>query len=219
MTGLVHIVDDDELARARTSHLLYGHGYSPQIYAGGAEFFRDCKLERGCILLDLRMPQMSGYEVLEELARRGNTLPVVVMSACRDLPAAVRAMKLGAADFIEKPASEETLLCAVSRALAAPGKSALRRNVAVAAAAKLNRLTPRQRQILQGLLDGLSNKEIARRLGLSPRTVEMHRASMKVELGIASLAEAVQFAIDAALTPIRELGRHEADAIGGLRGA
>jgi two-component system response regulator FixJ len=208
MTELVHIIDDDELVRARTSYLLFGHGYSTHIYAGGGEFFRDCRLERGCILLDLRMPQMTGYEVLEELACRGSRLPVVVMSACGDLAAAVRAMKLGAADFIEKPVSAEALLVAVGRALAPPAEGGFRRNKTVAAAARLNLLSPRQRQILQGLLDGLSNKEIARRLELSPRTVEMHRARMKGELGVKSLSETVQFAIDAALTPHREPGRY-----------
>lgn len=208
----VHIVDDDELVRARMSYLLSNHGYSAEIYTGGSEFFRDCNAKRGCILLDLRMPQMSGYEVLEELARRGNTLPVVVLSACRDLHAVVRAMKLGAVDFIEKAAGAENLLAAVERALASLGTSDVQRHVTLAAAARLKGLTPRQREILQGLLDGLSNKAIARRLGLSPRTVEMHRARMKAELGITSLAEAVQFAIDAALTPIREMRRREAAA-------
>jgi FixJ family two-component response regulator len=205
----VHIVDDDELVRARMSYALSNHGYSTEIYTGGPEFFRDGNLKRGCILLDLRMPQMSGHEVLEELARLGSALPVVVMSAYGDLRAVVRAMKLGAVDFIEKPAGEEDLLAAVGRALTAPGKSEIRRNVTIAAAARLNRLSPRERQILQGLLDGLSNKGIARRLGLSPRTVEMHRASLKGELGVRSLSETVQFAIDAALTPLSEMGRHE----------
>ncbi|HYN46698.1 MAG TPA: response regulator [Allosphingosinicella sp.] len=216
MTGLVHIVDDDELVRARLSYLLSNHGYSPRIYSGGGELLRDCDLQRGCIFLDLRMPRMSGHDVLEELARRGNALPVVAMSAYRDLPSVVRAMKLGAVDYVEKPVGDEDLLEAAARALAPPGTSAGRRNAALAAA-RLQRLTPRQREILQGVLDGLSNKEIARRLGLSPRTVEMHRAGMKVELGVASLAETVQFAVDAALTPLREIGRYEAAAVAGYR--
>ena len=146
----VHIVDDDELVRARMSYALSNHGYSTEIYTGGPEFFRDGNLKRGCILLDLRMPQMSGFEVLEELARLGSALPVVVMSAYGDLPAVVRAMKLGAVDFIEKPAGEEDLLAAVGRALTAPGESEIRRNVTVAAAARLNRLSPRERQIFAG---------------------------------------------------------------------
>jgi two-component system response regulator FixJ len=214
--ALVHIVDDDELIRASVSYLFSNHGYSTEIYTGGAEFFRDCKLKRGCIFLDLRMPQMSGYEVLEELARRGNMLPVVMLSACGDLPAVVQAMKLGAMDFVEKSSSEAELLGAAGRALASAGAGASRRGVTLAAAARLDRLSPRQKDILQGLLDGLSNKGIARRLGLSPRTVEMHRTRMKRELGVASLSEAVQFAIDAGMIPAPEVEKYETSVAGGL---
>jgi two-component system response regulator FixJ len=196
----VHIVDDDELVRARLSYLFSNHGYSTEIYSSGLEFFCAGNVKRGCILLDVCMPQMSGHEVQEELARLGNTLPVVVMSAYRDIPAVVRAIRLGAVDFIEKPSSAKDLLGAIDRALASCGKSGTRRNVMDAAAAGLNRLSRRQRQILQGLLDGLSNKAIAHRLGVSPRTVEMHRAKLNRELGFASLSEAIQFAIDAGLT-------------------
>lgn len=214
--ALVHIVDDDELIRASVSYLFSNHGYSTEIYTGGSEFFRDCKLKRGCIFLDLRMPQMSGYEVLEELARRGNMLPVVMLSAYGDLPAVVRAMKLGAVDFVEKSSSEAELLGAAGRALATGGNGGTPRSVTLAAAARLGRLSPRQKDILQGLLDGLSNKGIARRLGLSPRTVEMHRTRMKRELGFASLSEAVQFAIDAAMIPAREVVKYEMNVVGGF---
>jgi two-component system response regulator FixJ len=162
------------------------------------------------------MPQMSGYEVLEELARRGNMLPVGMVSASGDLPAVVRAMKLGAMDFVEKSSSEAELLGAAGRALASAGAGGSRRGVVLAAAARLSRLSPRQKDILQGLLDGLSNKGIARRLGLSPRTVEMHRTKMKRELGFASLSEAVQFAIDAAMIPAREVVKYEMSVAGGF---
>ena len=201
---LIHIVDDGQVTRAWASYLLTEHGYSTEIYEGGAEFFRNGNLERGCILLDLAMPEMSGYEVLEEFARRGNVLQVVVMSSFNDPSSVVRAMKLGAADYIEKPANEESLLAAVDKAFAASGKNLARRNVTAAAAARLSGLTPRELQTLQGLLDGLTNKGIARRLGLSPRTVEMHRSSMKIVLGVTSISEAVQFAIDAEMTPRTE---------------
>jgi two-component system response regulator FixJ len=211
----VHIVDDDELVRATMSYLLSNHGYSTEIYSGGPELFSDCSLKRGCILLDIRMPEMSGHEVLEELARRANTLPVVVMSACSDLPAVVRAMKLRAVDFIVKPASEEVLLGAISRAFV----SGVKRNVAVAVAARLNRLSPRKRQVLQGLLDGLSNKEIARALAISSRTVEAHRTRMTNELGIAGLAETVRFAMDAGLTSNSEVGWHQRTTTNGWIGA
>jgi len=201
LRDLVHIIDDDEIVRASVSHLLIVQGYSTQIYDGGAEFLRDCTLDRGCILLDLNMPPMSGYQVLEELARQDCGLPVVVMSAYGDPPDVVRALKLGAIDFVEKPFDARTLFGAVDQALASFGKNEIRRAITAAAMARLYCLSSREREILQGLVDGLSNKGIARRLGLSPRTIEMHRASMKGELGVKSLSEAIQFAIDAELTP------------------
>jgi two-component system response regulator FixJ len=196
----VHIIDDDELARAQISYLFFSHGYSTEIYTGGAEFFGDPNEKRGCILLDVCMPEMNGHEVQEELARLGIDLPVVVMSGCRDVSGVVRAVKLGAVDFIEKPSSEADLLGAVDRALASFEKNGASHDAAAAAAARLDRLTRRQRQILQGLLDGLPNKGIAQRLGVSPRTVEMHRAKLKVELGITTLSAALQLAIDAGMT-------------------
>jgi two-component system response regulator FixJ len=148
------------------------------------------------------MPDMSGNEVQEELVRRGVRLPVIVMGGPGDLVAAARAMKLGAADVVEKPPPEEDLLNKVGRCLETDRKEDDRRNTTLAASARLERLSPRERQILQGLLAGLSNKAIARRLHLSPRTVEMHRANMMEDLGTASLAEAIRLAIDAELAPL-----------------
>lgn len=202
MGELIHIIDDDSLARASISHMLTSHGYSTQIYASGGEFFRDCRAERGGILLDVCMPQMDGHDVLEELGRRGNPLPVVVMSGYRYLPGVVRAMRLGAIDFVEKPLCEEDLLASVSLALASFGKWNVRRNVAVAATERLKVLTPREQQTLQGLFDGLSGVGIARRMGVSVRTVQMHRAHMNHKLGVSCLSEVVKLAIEAQLTPV-----------------
>lgn len=204
MPSHIHIVDDDPQVRAATSYLLSSHGYSTEIYSDGAEFLRDARLERGCVLLDLRMPGMSGHEVQEELARRGTGMPVIVMSAHKDLPAAVRSMKLGAIDFLEKPPREADLLAAVDRALDAEERSSGRRKARVEAAARLQRLSPRELQILQGLLAGFSNKAIARHLGLSPRTVEMHRANMMNDLGTSNLSEALRLGFDAGLPPLEE---------------
>lgn len=200
----IHIVDDDPQVRAATSYLLASHGYTTEIYSGGAEFLREARLERGCVLLDLRMPDMSGHEVQEELARRGAGIPVIVMSAHKDLPAAVRSMKLGAVDFLQKPPSETDLIAAVNRALDAEERSTGRRKARLEAAARLQRLSPRELQILQGLLAGLSNKAIARQLGLSPRTVEMHRANMMDDLGTSNLSEALRLGFDAGLPPLEE---------------
>lgn len=211
MRVLIHVVDDDELVRASISYMLSNHGYSTEIYSSGEEFFfGNYHLKGGCVLLDICMPGMGGHEVQEELARRGNSLPVVAMSVYGDLPAVVRAMKLGAIDFIEKPLSEQRLLGVVARALMPAGKGGVPRKATAPTGARLDRLTPREREILQGLLDGLSNKGIADRLGISSRTVEMHRTNMKCELGVTSLSQIVMFAIEAGLIPIRKSDRHQA---------
>ena len=199
MTSLVHIVDDDAQVRAATSYLLTGHGYETRLHASGDAFLAEAALDEGCVLLDLRMPGMSGEEVQQALVSRGASIPVIVMSGHGDLGAAVRAMKLGAVDFLQKPPSEEDLLAAVARALERHRADRSRRQAKQDAAAAVERLSRRERQILQGLLAGLSNKAIARRLDLSPRTVEMHRANMMAELGTATLPEALRIGIDAGL--------------------
>lgn len=202
MPSVVHIVDDDALIRASTSYLLSSQGYATEIYSSGAEFLSEAKLVRGCVLLDLVMPGLSGHEVQEELGRRGAALPVIVISGQGDLDAAVKAMKLGAVDFLQKPVRDDDLLAAVGRCIDQSRKDDDQRRVKIAAAAALRQLSARELQILQGLLGGLTNKEIARHLGISPRTVEMHRASMMDDLGVTSLSEAVRIAIDAELSPL-----------------
>jgi FixJ family two-component response regulator len=202
LTQLVHIVDDDAQVRAATSYLLASKGYATEIYVNGAEFLRDADLERGCILLDLRMPGMSGLEVQEELAARGVLLPVVVITGHGDVATAVRAMKLGAVDFLEKPYREQDLTAAVEGALSLAARRNDRHESEITAKARLQALSPRETQVLQGLLGGLSNKEIARRLDLSPRTVEMHRANLMGSLGAESLSEAIRLALDANLVPL-----------------
>lgn len=199
---LIHIVDDDVHVRAATSYLLSGQGYSTEVYASGEELLAQPKLREGCILLDLRMPRLSGTEVLAELAARGGLLPVIMMSGHGDLGDAVQAMKLGAVDFLEKPYNEPALIAAIERALDTGRRSRDRREASAAAAVRLERLSPRERQVLQGLLAGMTNKAIARSLRLSPRTVEMHRANMMDDLGLTNLSEALRLAIDAQLAPL-----------------
>jgi FixJ family two-component response regulator len=148
------------------------------------------------------MPGMNGLEVQSELASRGVTLPVVVVSGSGDLDAAVEAMKLGAVDYLRKPVSEDKLLEAVAKCLEDSAANERSRGIKLAASATLGRLSTREMQLLQGLLGGSSNKEIARRLDLSPRTVEMHRASMMHRLGVSKLSEALRIAIDAGLKPL-----------------
>jgi two-component system response regulator FixJ len=187
---LVHIVDDDAQVRAATSYLLGSHGYETRLYAGGAELL-EAPLAEGCVLLDLRMPDMGGDEVQQALAQRGIELPVIVMSGHGDLAAAVRAMKLGAVDFLQKPPHEEDLLAAVARALEQHEQGQSRRQARQEAAQAVERLSRRERQILQGLLAGLSNKAIARRLGISLHTVKFHVESLFRKLGARTRTEAL----------------------------
>ena len=202
MPTVVHIVDDDAQVRAATSFLLAGQGYPTHVYADGDEFLAQAKLRKGCVLLDLRMTGKGGLEVLKELGRREAALPVVMLSGHGNLKEAVEAMKHGAVDFLEKPYRERELIAAIERALEWAEKQRDRSHANAAAASRLQRLSPRERQVLQGLLSGRSNKAIARRLDLSPRTIEMHRANMMNDLGVSSLPEAIRLAIDAGLTPL-----------------
>jgi two-component system, LuxR family, response regulator FixJ len=161
-------------------------------------------LTPGCILLDLRMPEMDGFQVMDELAKREIDWPVIVMTGHGEVSVAVRAMKLGAIDFIEKPFSEEALLACFGNAfsLLDERESAGRRKRD--ARERVDQLTARESDVLRGLLAGESNKQLASRLGISLRTVEMHRGNMMERLGVASLAQALTLALDAGLEPAVE---------------
>lgn len=199
---LIHIVDDDAHVRAATSYLLTSRGHLTEVYASSEEFLQQANLERGCVLLDLRMPTLDGLATMARLTERGVAIPVIMMSGHGDLCTAVRAMKLGAIDFIEKPYKEQELLAAISRALDVRAQERRRHQGRSDALARTGKLSPRELQILRGLLGGLTNKGIARHLDLSHRTVEMHRATMMEDLGCSSLSEAVRIAIDAGLTSL-----------------
>lgn len=199
---LIHIVDDDAHVRAATSYLLASHGHPTEVYASGEEFLQQGNLERGCVLLDLRMPGLDGLGTMARLTERGAAIPTIIMTGHGDLGTAVQAMKLGAVDFIEKPYKEQELLAAVARALDLRAQERRRTQGRSDALARIEKLSPRELQILQGLLGGLSNKAIARHLELSHRTVEMHRARMMEDLACGSLPEAVRIAIDAGLSPL-----------------
>jgi len=202
LSQVIHVVDDDAQVRAATSYLLASHGYATAVYSSGTEFLIEAKLGQGCVLLDVRMPGLSGLDVLVELAKRRDFVPVVMLSGHADLAAAVQAMKLGAEDFVQKPYQEWELIAAIERALDSGVRLRNRSEAKASAQALLDRLSPRERQVLQGLLEGMTNKEIARHLELSPRTVEMHRANMMHDLGLTSLSHALRLAVDAELIPL-----------------
>ena len=194
----IYVVDDDEAIRRSLSFLLKTSGFAVQLFEGGLPFLKDAgHLAPGCVLLDVRMPDMDGLEVQRELRGRGVMLPVIIMTGHGDVDMAVQAMKAGASDFIEKPFEKAALLACIA---AAQRQSVAERGLsarAMEAQARLNVLTDRERDVLNGLVDGLPNKTIAYDLGISPRTVEIHRANLMQKLEVRSLAEALRIAFHA----------------------
>lgn len=196
--NIVYIVDDDRDVRSSISFMLGTSGMRSRPFASGKDFIDSLDhLEPGVILLDIRMPEIDGVEVLQELGRRGIGWPVIIMTGHGEVSLAVETMKLGAMDFLEKPFEENLLQTCLKRAAATlerEGGIAERRREA---RAKVDRLTDRECDVLRGLLSGMPNKLIAHHYGISLRTAEMHRANLMQKLGVKSLAEALQIAGDA----------------------
>jgi two-component system response regulator FixJ len=192
---VVHVVDDDDSVRRSVGFMLKTSGYQVRAYASGMELLKVAKgLEPGCVLLDIRMPGMDGLEVQQELRDRGVSLPVLIMTGHGDIPLSVRAMKAGAIDFIEKPFEKDVLVSAIEEGFASLRRSDSSQERAKCAAIRLQVLTPRERDVLDGLAKGLPNKTIAYDLGISPRTVEIHRANLMAKLEVHSLSEALRLA-------------------------
>ncbi len=198
-TGMVvHIVDDDEAVRRSLALLLLSLGLQAEMHASAeAVLGRWEVLRPGCLVIDIRMPGMDGLQLQAELVRLGCKLPVVVVTGHADVGLAVRAMKAGALDFIEKPYSEGDVLRAIRGALVRTSDARQSDATTEAAQTRIAALTPREREVLQRLVAGRPNKVIAHELGISPRTVEIHRANLMEKLGCRSLAEAVRTAITA----------------------
>jgi two-component system response regulator FixJ len=196
---LVYIVDDEEAIRRSAGFMLKTSGYKVKTYASGTEFLKERQLEPGCILLDVRMPDMDGLEVQSRLRESGILFPVIVMTGHGDVSTSVQAMKLGAVDFIEKPFERTVLLEALEQGHDQLAQSSRAAKRGVDARARLGVLTARERDVLEGLARGLPNKTIAYDLGISPRTVEIHRANVMSKLGVASLSEALRIAFAAGL--------------------
>jgi two-component system response regulator FixJ len=195
---LVHVADDDDAIRRSVSFALKTSGFQVRTYESGSELLKGAPdIASGCILLDIRMPGMDGLEVQEALKAKGVTLPVIIMTGHGDVSLAVRTMKAGAVDFIEKPFQKAVLLGAIEHAMTRLNHAAGNREQAREAAIKLQLLTPRERDVLDGLAKGLPNKSIAYDLGISPRTVEIHRANLMTKLGVNSLSEALRIAFAA----------------------
>lgn len=195
---LVHVVDDEDSIRRSASFLLRTSGFDVRTYTSGPDFLKDVRTAApGCILLDVRMPEMDGLEVQRELSARGVMMPIIILTGHGDVPIAVQAMKDGAFEFLEKPFEKATLLSTLDAAFIqldqrdATAKSAQKAIVRIAA------LTPRERDVLHGLAAGLANKIIAYNLGISQRTVEVHRANIMTKLEVRSFSAALRLAFAA----------------------
>jgi two-component system response regulator FixJ len=203
---IVHLVDDDEAIRRSASFMLKTSGFSVRTFVSGVEFLKERALEPGCILLDVRMPEVDGIEVQQALHARGVTLPVIVMTGHGDVDVAVQAMKQGAVDFIEKPFEKALLLSAIEEGFSRIEDVGQSRTRATEARIMLEALTPRERDVLLGLARGFANKTIAFDLGISRRTVEVHRSNLMTKLGVASFSGALRIAFAAEFNETQPVG-------------
>ncbi|UIJ70983.1 response regulator FixJ [Aurantimonas sp. HBX-1] len=198
----VHIVDDEEAVRKSLAFLLTMSGFTVRVHGSATAFLGIAPtIRKGCLVTDLRMPDMTGVELLQRLGDAQAMMPAIVVTGHGDVPMAVEAMKAGALDFIEKPFEDEVLIAAVRKAAE---ELLVRPDTAHSVPeihARLEQLTDRERQVLSGVVAGLPNKTIAFDLDISPRTVEVHRANIMAKMQAASLAELVRMALLAGIEP------------------
>ena len=203
---IVHIVDDDEAVRQSLAFLLGSAGLTVRLYDSASSFLAGLSaVKSGCLVTDVRMPDMTGIELVQQVRSKACHLPAIVITGHGDVPLAVEAMKAGAVDFIEKPFDQEALLHAVHTALERGMGGEGGDDPAIAA--KLATLSERERQVLEGLVAGHPNKTIAYDLGISPRTVEVYRANLMTKMGARSLSELIRMAIIAKIVPTRRVAK------------
>jgi FixJ family two-component response regulator len=190
---VIFLVDDDPSVRKALVRLLRSTGHAVETFASAREFLARERYDGpGCLVLDLRMPGMTGLELQDALERSGHALPIVFISGHADIPASVKAMKAGAIDFLTKPVDDRQLLSAIEQALARDAAARADRAERDAARAALGRLTPREGQVCAHVATGKLNKQIAGELGISEKTVKVHRARVMEKLAVASVAELVR---------------------------
>jgi two-component system response regulator FixJ len=190
---VIHIIDDDDAMRDSLDYLLDAASMIARTYATADDFLAQIEsLDPGCIVTDVRMPGMSGLELVHVLAERGVSHPVIVITAHGDVAMAVEAMRAGAIDFLEKPFGDEALLGAIRYALTNGPRADQSQAEKMRLRAILETLSPREQDVLQGVVDGKMNKIIAFELGISPRTVEVYRANMMSKTGARGLSELVR---------------------------
>tara|TARA_R110000868_G_scaffold242393_1_gene497880 strand:+ start:4511 stop:5143 length:633 start_codon:yes stop_codon:yes gene_type:complete len=195
------IVDDDADVRDSLCALLMSAGFAVKDFSSARELLAEGELQGSCLIADIRMPDMDGLTMQEELTKRGSTLPVIIVTGHGDVPLAVRAMKAGAVDFIEKPYDDEDLLQSVRRAIEHKRHAPTLPDIEAAGIELIDGLTPRERDVLEHVIAGRPNKLIAFELGISPRTVEIHRAHLMEKMKAGSLPELVRVAFAAGVVP------------------
>ncbi|HUI75706.1 MAG TPA: response regulator [Candidatus Binatia bacterium] len=198
----IHVVDDDGSFLTAISRLLRANGFSVRTYSSAHEFLaqRDADLP-GCVLADLRMPQMSGLDLQSALGQTSNPLPILFLTGHGDIPSTVRAMRDGAEDFLEKRAPKAKVLDAVKRALARDARERDTRTRQRALRARFDALTARELEVLSHVVQGRLNKQIAGDLGIHERTVKLHRTAITTKLGVQSVAELTRLTQEAGVFP------------------
>ena len=192
----VYVVDDDKAVRDSLIWLLESVGLRVQAFASATDFLAILADDtRGCLVVDLRLPGMSGLDLLDQLHQRKASLPAIMVTGHGDVPAAVRAMKVGAIDFIEKPYNDEVLLDRIRTALSIDIESYESIEYKRDVQSRVERLTPREKQVMKLVVQGKLNKQVASELGLSHKTIEVHRAHVMEKMDVGSLAELVRMSI------------------------
>jgi two-component system response regulator FixJ len=196
--GKVYVIDDDEAMRESLEFLLGSANFHVTLFESAQQFLDELSvIEFGCVLSDVRMPVIDGIELLKRLKVTRGDLPVVIMTGHGEVPLAVEAMKLGAIDFLEKPFEDDRLIGMIDAALTQAEAGARSEAVAHDIASRVASLSPRERQVMDGLVAGLSNKLIAKEYDISPRTIEVYRANVMTKMQAGSLSELVRLAMRA----------------------
>lgn len=203
--AVVHVIDDDESARDALVFRLRNAKIKVQDYESAEAFLQVlADVKAGCVVTDVRMPGMSGIDLLSKLRERNLDLPVIVITGHGDVPLAVEAMRIGAADFLEKPYDDAVLLASVRRALGIAKEASEQTSQKMQLQQRIATLSGRERDVLEGLVAGQPNKIIAFNLGISPRTVEIYRANVMTKMEAGSLSDLVRMSLVAGLVPSRK---------------
>jgi two-component system response regulator FixJ len=196
----VYVIDDDEAMRDSLNFLLDSAGFNVTLFETALNFLDTLpSLDFGCVVSDVRMPGLDGIELLKRMKAARSTFPILIMTGHGDVPLAVEAMKLGAVDFLEKPFEDDRLIGMIEAAVRQAEPAAKSEAVTLDIATRIASLSPRERQVMEGLIAGLSNKLIAREYDISPRTIEVYRANVMTKMQANSLSELVRLAMRAGL--------------------